>query len=137
MNISVGGTANFESPLTLKNLKLTVNGGKTLWTGSGRDLYQWAHHLHGKVGELVAPSGTGVAVAIAARRSRSSAAPDAAAGLAVGHASLQRDPRRDHVGATTDVLTGGTASINASTAVDVYVDTTAELAEVSAPCCGA
>ncbi len=132
MNISVGGTATFESPLgLLKNIKLTVNGGKTLWTGSGRDLYQWAHHLYGKVGELVAPSGTGAAVAIAAALK----IPFEALRLMQPQDSLwDMRPYNEILieitwGSTTDVLTGGTASINSTTAVDVYVDTTAELAE--------
>ena len=127
MNITVAGTAMAEAPLGLvSKLALVVDGGRTVWASSGRDLFRLAHHETSKQPELVPPTGTGAAVPISAaipfffeavRRAVSGdslfdSAPYADINLEITWAQL------------ASIYTGGTASVNASTSFTLIVEDT-------------
>lgn len=127
MNITVAGTVKSEAPLGLiAKLALVADGSRTIFAAAGRDLYRLAHHECSKAPELVAPSGTGAAVAITAeipyffeavRRavavdSLFDSAPYAELHLEITWAALSA------------IYTGGTASVNATSRIDVVVEDT-------------
>lgn len=65
LNISSGLTNLSESPLGLISKIEFLADGRTIHTNSARHFYRDAHFLTSKAPELVAPTGTGSAVAIA------------------------------------------------------------------------
>ena len=125
MNIGAAGTAVAEAPLGLvAKLALVVDGGRTVWSSSGQDLFRLAHHESSKQPELVAPTGTGAAVPISA------AIPfffEAIRRAAPGDSLFDSAPYADINLEITwaqlaSIYTGGTASINASTALTLIVE---------------
>lgn len=129
MNISVAGTVKSEAPLGLiSKIELLADGGNTVIAAAARDMFRSSQYMVSKVGELVAPSGTGAAVAIAAELTLHL---EAVGRLNPADSLFYTEPYAELElkitwGALSTIYTGGTAAVNASTKVDVYLDDTTE-----------
>lgn len=130
MNISVAGTVKAEAPLGLiSKVELLADGGNTIIAAAGRDAFRDSQFLSGKLGELVAPTGTGAAVAISAEIMLPL---EALGRISPSDSLLYSEPYAELElkitwAALSAIYTGGTASINATTRVDVYLDDTTEV----------
>jgi hypothetical protein len=135
LNTSSAGTAAGESPLGLiAKLELALDSGKTIVTVPGKDLFRWVHTMHGKVGELLAPT---TAVNAAVPFSALLEIPlEAIRKLAPADSFLDTAPYTEIEvkvtwGLLASIYTGGTSAVNASTQLEVGVEQTADPAHAS------
>jgi len=129
LNVTTLGTVLSDAPLGLISKVELVADGDTKWAASPRDLYRFAQYLTSKAPELVAPSGTGAAVACsfafpvhfeAHRRS------NPADSLFNSEPYAQLELKITWAGALSAILTGHTATINATTSLTVTCEDTYE-----------
>lgn len=130
ISVTVGGTAVVaEAPLRLiRKIEIVGDGVKTLISRTANDLFREMHILEGKQPELTGPAGFGIQantpiaalipIPFEAVRMRS---PVDSYLDPRGYESLQL---RITWGAITDIITGGTATVNAGTIVDVLAEQT-------------
>lgn len=128
-NVASAVTAVPECPLGLiTNLAISCDGKRYPIMSPAQDLFRWIQIVQGKVGELVpVPGGTGAALAFSA----GILIPFQAIRNALPAESLFVTNRYTDVyleitwGAASTLYTGGSATINATTAAEVYlVETT-------------
>jgi len=129
LNVTTLGTVLSDAPLGLISKIELVADGRTMWGASPRDLYRLAQYLTSKAQELVAPSGTGAAVACSAafpihfeahRRSNPSDS------LFYSEPYGQLELKITWASGVSSILSGATASINTTTAVTVTLEDTFE-----------
>jgi len=129
LNVTTLGTVLSDAPLGLISKIELIADGDTKWAASPRDLYRIAQHLTSKAGELVAPSGTGAAVACsfafpihfeAHRRS------NPADSLFNSEPYAQLELKITWASALSAILTGHTATINATTSATLTCEDTYE-----------
>lgn len=128
LNISSALTNLSESPLGLISKIELLADGRTIWANNARHFYRMAHFLTSKAPELVAPSGTGSAVAIAAAfpihfeaYRRSNPADSLFYSDPYGQLELKIT-----WAAIASIYSAGAATVNTSTAVTVSLEDTYE-----------
>lgn len=127
LNISSALTNLSDAPLGLIAKIEIIGDGKTLVAADPRDLFEAARFLTSKVPEIVAPSGTGAAVAVTAavpifwEAIRRVAPQDS---LFWSEPYGQLELKITWASAASAIYSAGTATINSSTRVDVTIEDT-------------
>lgn len=127
--VTVAATLKSEAPLgLLQKIELVGDGNEVLWALSGRDAYRLAQIFHGKSGEFSAPA-TGVATnpfvagfLISAEAVNMAVPVDSYLDLR----EFEKTELRITWGAVSTLISAGTATISATTQVEVFANQTTE-----------
>lgn len=129
LNISGALTLLSEAPLGLMTKLEFVADGRTVWAAAPRDLYRLSQYLTSKACELVAPSGTGAAVACSVAfpvHFQAQRRANPADSLFWSEPYGQLEIKITWASAASAIYSAGTASVNAATSVTLTLEDTYE-----------
>jgi len=127
--VTVAATIRPEAPLgLLQTIELAGDGNEVLWKLAGRDAYRLMHLFHGKAGELVPPVGGVGTNAFSASIILSAEAVNMAVPVDsyLDLREFEKTELRITWGTVADVISAGTATIDATTKLECYANQSTE-----------